>query len=186
MGPRKKTFLISGILVIISMALIYFGVYFLFEEIKKNSEELIKTKKELILLEIRFKDFEQFKKISGALQPDIEGSEKLFINPEVPIDFVQFLEKTALDSGVSIGISLPSAAVKKGEPWSFLEFQINVTGLFPEFLKFLEKIENAPYLIEIKNLSINRISEKDITRKEFTTSTPADVSSILSIKVFVK
>jgi hypothetical protein len=186
MKPGEKTFLISGVLSLLVLILFYFGIYFLIKDIKKNSEDFLRVKKEISIIQTQIENIESFKNTYVFLKPDLEKVSNLFVDPEVPIDFIKFLETTASSSEVLIKVSLVSPKAIVEEPWSFLEFQLNLTGSIPNFLKFLEKIETANYLIEIQNLSIGRLSEKDLTTKELKTFSLDNVNVILVIRVFTK
>jgi hypothetical protein len=179
MKLRGKTFLISGTLSLLILILFYFGVYFLIKDIKKNSEDFLRIKKEISIVRAQIENIESFKNTYVFLKPDLEKISNLFVDPEVPIEFIKFLESTASSSGVSIKVSLISSKTIIEEPWSFLEFQLNLTGSIQNIFKFFERIEMANYLIEIQNLSIGRLNDKNITAEEFKTFS-------LVIKVFTK
>ena len=185
MNPSNKIYLISAIFGLITLVLIFFFVYPLFKEIKKNSEDLITFRKELISLEAKIENLRKFKEIFQTLQPDLEKIDKLLVDSEVPIDFIKFLEKTAIDSQVLIEISATSSKTIQTDPWPSLGFQIILTSSFQNYLKFLEKLETSPYLIEIQNLIVRRLSENEIRLMPRTFSL-GDVKATLSIKVFTQ
>lgn len=171
----KKILKILVIFIVLALVLIVFLIYPLFREIKKNSEELILEKGKLFSFETEIENLEQFKRVYQLLKPDLEKIDKLLINPEVPVDFIKFLEKTASDSEVFIEISPTSLKEAKSDPWPSLGFRISLTGSFPDFLKFLEKIESSSYLIEISNLNFKKISKKE-----------KDINGNLFMKVYTK
>lgn len=181
----KKIILISGSFGLIILILFYFGIYFLIKDIKKNSEDFLVEKKEIAVVQAKIENLEHFKKTYGDLESDLEKISNLFVDPKIPIDFIKFLETTASSSGVTIEISLTSSKETVRGSWPFLVFQLDLTGSMPNFFKFFEKIEAAPYLIEIKDLSVNRISEK---KRSEGPSAPSlgDISATLTIKVFTK
>lgn len=185
MNLQNKIYLISAIFGLIILVLIVFFVSPLFKEIKKNSQDLIAFKKELISLEAKIENLRKFKEIFKTLEPDSEKIDKLLVDSEVPIDFIKFLEKTASDSQVLIEISSTSFKIVQTDPWPSLGFQIILTGSFPNYLKFLEKLETSPYLTEIQNLIVRRLSENEIRLMAKTLSL-GDVKATLSIKVFTK
>ncbi len=182
---QKKQILISiTIFGLIVLFLVLFAVCPLFKEIKKNSESFILTKKELTSLEVQSKNLGEFKKIYQENLQNIEKIDNLFLNPQVPIDFIGFLEKISQDSKVSIKISL--LASKEKDIWPSSQFQILSTGSFNNFSKFLEKIETTSYLIEIKNISINRVTENELKSEGSEGLVTRDIKANLLIKVFTK
>lgn len=177
MDSKKKTIVFSLVFGVASLALVCFVIYPLFKGIKKNSEELIIAKRESILLQGKTGKIEQFRKAYEDLKPDLEKIDNLFTNSEVPIDLIKFLKKTAEDSELSNDISSVSVKTEETGPWSSLDFRITLEGFLPDFLKFLEKIETAPYLIEVQNLSVKKVSGSGLN---------LGVNATLIIKVYTK
>ena len=171
---------------ILSISLIVFLIYPLFKEIKNNSEDLISKKQKLLSLETKIENLEKFQSLWQEIEPDFKKIDQLFIDSEVPVEFISFLEATARDCELSIEISstLPSKIEK--DPWPSLFFQISPTTSFPKFLRFLAKIETSPYLIEIQNLNAKRLTEKELGSKAFERFSLGDVKTALSIKIYTK
>lgn len=138
-----------------------FLIYPTFSEIKKSSQDFLSQKEKLTSLETKAENLEKFQTYYQEIKSNLEKIDKLFVNPEVPVDFISFLEETSRDSDVAIKIAPGSLA--KTAPWSSLFFQIATVSSFPNFLKFLEKLESSIYLIEIQNLNIARLSEDDVS-----------------------
>ncbi|MDI6591776.1 MAG: type 4a pilus biogenesis protein PilO [Patescibacteria group bacterium] len=160
MNPNKKIYLTLAIFGILIISLIVFLIYPLFEEIKKDSEELLLQKKRMVSLTEQRENLKKIEDIYKNYQSDLDKIEKLLPDPEIPIELISFLEKASRDSEVGLEIS----SITKEAPtnfWPSLSLQISITGSTPNSLKFLEKLENAPYLIEILNLNIRR-SEKEL------------------------
>ena len=172
MNPKKKTIISLITFGILALVLIIFLIYFLFPEIKNNSEEFLLQKKKLILLAKEKENLEKMKDIYKNYQSDLDKIEKLLIDPEVPIEFISFLETTASTSDLQLEISSITKEVRT-DPLPSLSLQTLVTGSFPNFLEFLEKLETSPYLIEILDLNTKR-------------STGGDTNTSLSLKVFTK
>jgi len=147
--------MIFGVVCILS---IVFAISLIFIGIKKNSDELLLEKKNLSSFSEGIKDLQESKKLYEAHQADLEKISKEFVDPKVPVEFIKFLEQNAKNSGLSVDIS-PIATEEKENEWPSLSFQITTNGSFPSLLKFLEKLENSPYLIEILNLNLMRINE---------------------------
>ena len=162
----KKIIVISIIFGIVVIILLCFVIYPLLSGVKKNSQDLILAKKELISFKAETEKFEQSKKVYGSLKTDLEKIDELFIDSDVPINLIKFWRKTAEDSGLLIDISPTSLEVSETVLWASIGFRLNLIGSFPKFLKFLEKIETALYLIEIQNLSAKG-SEQFLTIKVY-------------------
>lgn len=186
MSANKKFYIAILIFGILSVLLIVFLISPFLKEIKKRSEELLLEKKKIIFLTKEKENLENIKNLYDFYQLDIEKLEEIFIEPEIPIGFISFLESTASSSYVQLKISSMTKKLEKKDPWPSLSFQLLLIGSSPNFLKFLEKLENSPYLIEVLDLNIRKITEKEIKPEEFKKIPSADASAILSIKVFTK
>ena len=231
MIPIKKIYLSIAMFGIISTLLVVFVMWPLFKEIKAISQNLFLKKNKIVYLSEERENLQKIENLYKTYQSDLDRIENLFVDPEVPIEFIGFLEKSATDSQIKLEISsmtraaarggdeqssattraaakgeneatasLTTRAVARGgdeqssattkkteqEPWQSLSAQLLVTGSFSNFSKFLHKLENGPYLIEVVDLNTRRLAEKDIQTKELENIPGADTTNVLSIKVFAK
>jgi len=184
---NKIYFAIAGI-VIISFALLIFIIKPFFSSIKESSKQLFLTMKELVLLENKVRQSSVLEKEIESLKPDLDRIKALFVDLEMPIGFIQFLEETAESSGVQINISfLPQQEkIQEQTSFPFLKFQLLVLGNSRNCLQFLEKLENAPYLIEIENLASRRITEEQLKTEKYQGFSAGDTEFNLLIKAFTK
>ncbi len=151
-----------------------FIIYPLFGEIKNSSKELVSQRENSAILEAKIKNLEEFKVIYKNLEESFKKIDSLFINSEAPVEFIGFLESTSEEYRLKIEILSSSVSKTEKDFWPNITFQINTAGSFSNFLKFMEKIENSPYLIEIQNLNIGRSTGSN------------DIKASFSIKVFTK
>jgi Tfp pilus assembly protein PilO len=178
MSPRKKIYFWLLIFILISLFFIAFLIPKFLKEIRANSQELISLKSELASFQKETENLQQLSKTYQNYQKNLAKIDQIFIDPEVPIEFSNFLYQNATLSQLKIEISPASKREIETESSPSLLFQISIHGSFPNFLKFLEKLENAPYLIDVLNLNIKKITSKEIQ--------PADIESTFLIKVYTK
>lgn len=171
---------------ILSISLIIFLIYPLFKEIKNNSEDLISKKQKLFSFKTKIENLEKFQSLWQEIEPNFKKIDQLFIDSEVPVEFISFLEATARDCEIPIEISSALPSKIKEDPWPSLFFQISSTTSFSKFLRFLAKIETSPYLIEIQNLNTRRLTGKELKLKEFERFSLSDIKTTLSIKIYTK
>jgi hypothetical protein len=93
------------------------------------------------------------------------------------------LEQNAEQSNLIVENTLLSSKKKAEGQIVYPQFKVSVMGPFPETLRFLEKMERAPYLIEIKSLSILRLSEEQLKKEKYQDLSPEDVEMNLLIQV---
>jgi len=165
---------------------IYFGVLPLLSEIKNNFGQIISQKNEIKNFQIKSQSVGAAEDYLSGIVDNIKKTQDIFIDREVPVDFIRFLEKTAKDCNISMEVSLSSPLKAKDEKWQRLLFQVNSSGSLPDFLKFFEKIENSPYLVDVQSLFINRLSEDDLKSEKYIGLPQGSVTSGISIKVYSK
>lgn len=151
---------------IINIFLAAFLVYPTFMQIKKNSQELIAKKNEGHSLVAMAEDLRITESFYEEHQSDFARIDKVFIDAQIPIGFINFLENAASESQLTIEIS----SLNILQDSSFL-FQVATSGSFENSMRFLETLEKGFYMIEIDNFNQKPSKENQI-------------NSIFSIKVF--
>lgn len=185
MNPKKQIIITSLILGLISIVFLFFVSLFLVKKIQKNSETIFRQRREFRSLANQGKELEEIQRLYNRVEPDFTRIDNFFLDFEVPVDFIKFLEAAAKDTDVSINIS--TGNIKKRDPellWNYTDFQIGLSGSFSNFLKFIKKIESAPFLLEITNLSVQKSGQVETTQKGKKVS--EELKANLSIKVFTK
>jgi len=185
MNPKKKIIILSIIFGTVTMLLVGFVIVPLFRRIKKNIAELIDIKKELVMSEGQTGKFEQFKSAYEKMEPDLDKIDQLFVDPEVPINLIEFWEKMAADCNLSTTIFPTSLKPGKNDPWDSIGFQISLAGSFSDFSKFLEKTESGFYLIEAQSLILNESKEKAAEENKLLGYREMIKANLL-VKVFTK
>lgn len=156
-------------------------IYPLFKDIKNSSEEFALARQEQALFLERKKAIENMKAILEGHRENLEKMEDLLIDPENPLEFINSLEGEAAKANVELKIS--SLSFFKGDQglWPSFLFRLTTVGSFPDFLRFMERLESAPYLIQVSDLGI-KVDQKRVAEE----SGPSDVTANFSMKVFTK
>lgn len=171
---RKKLFLAVAILGIIIILFIVLIISPLFKEIKRNSEDFVFQKEGIVQLNLKIENLRKSQNLLKNYQDDFLKTEALFIDPETPVGFIEFLEKIAEETNLSIRIAPASLQKIKEDIWSSMNFQVILTGFYPDFSKFIEKLEAASYLIETQNLAITKKTSEE------------NIKAVLLMKVYTK
>lgn len=133
-------------------------IWISFENIKKESENLFLQKVKIINLANQNTQIESFKTKYQDYLPNLQKIEEMFVDPQNPLKFIEFLEKSSFDTGVALEIS-PLSFLTEGVVKT-VSVRITVKGNFNDVLKFLEKIESGKYLLSVENLTISNLEEK--------------------------
>lgn len=179
----KKNYISFISFVFLIIVLIIFVVYPLFKEIKSNSQALFVEKNKIIHLKKEREKLKEISDIYKAFQEDLNKIEASFVDSEFPVELINFLEKNGDASQVKLEILSVTKQSEKEDPWPSLLVQLSVTGEFVNFLKFLTKLENSPYLIEVLDLNIMKSVERETEPGKIALP---QIKTILSLKVFTK
>jgi len=150
--PKKIKFAIFFFAIFISF-LLYFS-FFLFSQIQQKSTQILEKKREILTIENRREAIEEFKNKEG----EIKRVEEAVFKKELPLPFVEFLEKISKDLGVSFEVSLQEFPTKK-KVKTIPIFQIDFSGEFPMVFYFLEKLEKGKFLVSVQKLMISQTEE---------------------------
>jgi len=183
---RQITIILSGSLLAV-LVLTFIFVFFFLKGIRQTSAELVNIKKELVSFQTKLSGEEDLKEDYQKIELDLARIENSFVNPEVPVDLIKFWEQTASDSGIYINIAPISSSVDEKDKkyvWGYMNFRLSLFGSFGDLLRFLERIEAGPYLVEIKDLSVQKLSSSDLVSKEYPGLSVNGVRAILTLKVF--
>lgn len=156
----KKNYFVLILWIIFFGLLICLVVLPFFNGLKKDSHYLLFQKKALTFFEKRIKEFENIEEDYPFYQPIIDKIGTSFVNKEVPIKFIEFLENQAKSANLTIKILPSHIPFTENDPWLSVGFRISSQENFPDCLKFLEKLERSSWLIEILDLNIQKIKEE--------------------------
>lgn len=169
----KKIIIFSIGAAIITILIIVFCLVPLFFELEGVTNKIVAEKKSTFSFEEEVAIAEQFEKVYSDLKLNFEKIDSFLVSSEAPIDLIKFLEGKAQKSNLLIDIHPYSIIKSEDDPWNSMGFNLELTGEFSNFLKFLEKIENSNYFIQVQKIQVKKIS-------------PEDIGAILDIKVFTK
>lgn len=159
------------LIILVSLA----SVYPLLRSIQSSSRKMVSEKNRFLELDERIASLERFRLVYKNLQEILGKMDALFVRSELPVEFIDFLERTARSCSLNIEISPVSFSKDAADAWPSIGFQIISSGSFASLQLFLEKLENSPFLVGIGNLSVSKLS-----------GSSGNVSALFSIKVFAK
>jgi hypothetical protein len=187
MKNRNKAYTILSIFAAAAILLAVAFIFPILSEIKKNSEELVSAKNDIVVLNSQTAETENFKNKYNEYKPNLDRIDQMFVDQDNPVNFIEFLESTAADSNITSQISLPPDVGFAKVKTDFVTFQFSSKGPFLGVENFLQKIEAGPYYIEVENLTIQ--NSEDNTGKNLSISgnySLRKVDAVVSIKVFTK
>ena len=184
MNTKKQITLYLVGSAILLLVLILLFIYPVCKKVKENSAELIEIKKEVVIIDNKKGEIKNTRGACVLNESDFQKAQDVLVSLDVPVKLIEFLEDTANDSSLYINISPVSLKKVYDDLWDFVSFRLNLFGSYSNFMKFFEKLESSPFLIEIQDLSIKRMTASETD--ELVGVLPNDVRANLNLRVFAK
>ncbi len=153
---NKKIYTSIAVSIIFSALFFLAVIYPLTKKIVANAEEFAAGKNKFVELQERQENFRKLDRQYNHYEAELNRINSLLINSEKPIEFIKFLENNAQELSLVMDISSIVPQKQDQNLCSFNVYSIVLEGSSNNFCRFLEKMENAPYLIEILNLDIKK------------------------------
>jgi hypothetical protein len=169
---KDKLYIISGVLIVIFACFIAFFIYPTLTDVIGHSQKLLADKAQDSLMQKELSELQAFKNNEYLYDANLQKADNLLIDARNPVDFVEFLERIAGQSQISVDVSL--APQVSGKP---VPFVLNTTGSFSGTAAFSRRVETGPYLITINKLSI--------TKPEFSKEDPHYVAGQVKSVFFI-
>jgi len=169
---------------LVSLIFIVFIIYPLFSGLRLAAKDLASQQANLVQLEAEKQNMRNFKMFRSVYQENLAKIDNLFINIAEPVNFIEFLEKESAQSHLAVEISPLAPKTVKDDVWSSMEFSLKLFGSFTNFLRFFDKLESGPYLIEALNLDVRRLTESALKIAKFENFSEGDISAVLLIKAY--
>lgn len=168
MGVRKKTIIATATLLLGILLFVALVVIPLLRGIARDARDLEAQYLKVFQAASAEREVVEFQRFSLAQQENFKALENIFVDAETPIGFIRFVEEIAASSNLKVRITPGKPKKEKGAVWPVMDFQLASQGTYPQFLRFLEKLENGPYLLSVENTSVTRdqtFLEEDLPRE---------------------
>lgn len=164
------------------------GSLFLFGLITQADTTLRDAQNELASLSIRQEQI-------ATIAKEYDGAQEIFASltdhllpREERLRFIMLVEQLAQKAGVFHEISAaddaPAAGnVKSSSP---LYFNIGISGSFPSVLRFMYLLENSRYFTAVEKVQVTQGGGLAAQKKEGVVSSPDDVKTQLTVKVYTQ
>src|SRR3989338_5074932 len=152
---RSKKILVASLAALLGAFLfLFFIVSPLLSGVAKTTELLRAEKLKRSDLEAQIIAIEDFRRFTNANQENFKTLDTLFLKEQNPSPFFSFLETLASREGFSLKIVPQEPKLLPEDRWTSIDFQVSSQTSFPKLFAFLEKLEQSPYLLEIKNVQV--------------------------------
>lgn len=188
LNTQKKLFLSLAIGLTGFVLFIGLIIFPLINKIKISSQECLNNQEVLIKLDQRISSLKELKRNYQENQDYLLLLENAFLDSKETVGFITTLETITRQTGNVFEIkSVRSDLLTEGQA-PYLVLRVSLWGGFQELIDFLANLENIPYppyrLMEIDNLTINRLSIDSLSRLDFDSR--GNLETTLSIKVYLQ
>lgn len=177
MTIKQKICLVSGLILIIVILLFWGIVKPLLLEVKVTSASVKERNEKLSVLQKTDQEYLKELEIEyNNVKEKISLMEVGFLEIDKVVDFFVKLESIATNTSNQIEI----------EPKEFPVFNLDLTGSFPNLIKFLGWLENGDYFLDVETIKIKRLGQRDLTPEQQKTISIGDVSTVLRIRNYIR
>ena len=141
---------------LIIFLIIYFVIIPQAEFIKKNGQEIIDRRVFLEEQYIKAKKFRETNEEMDLVDDDIQKLDEVFVSYDEDLQFIETLEKIAIDNNVSQKISLGSIKKEQKDEFEKISLEISANGNFLSIMKYLISLETLNYYVNISSLDISK------------------------------
>lgn len=174
MDPKKKIYISIFLTSVITLALLVGVAFPLIGWISDDSTELSEVEAEIISMEKAQSETESFQRFLNERGDVHSRLNDILIDPDPPVEFIRFLEGLADDSELDMVINPRGDVVEEaGDAWPSMKFELVLDGDYEGTRRFISMLENAPYLVDISNFTMDGVERQD----------PA---TVMSIKVYTQ
>ncbi len=160
MDIKKKFYVTLAVFAVIFAAIVFILFPYLIGKIQNSSQELAKSKEDLATLQKKEQSIASLEKKYQEIKPGIDKINQSFVSNDDMLNLIIALENLAKQTDNQYEIKqiadMSRGAVASGDT-KVINFQISLTGSFPNMLKFMAYLENVPYLSEVDILQIQRM-----------------------------
>lgn len=186
MSYTKKIIIFSSVSFLIAVLLTALGVFPLLKNMYGVLDSILGIKRDLAIFENEVSKAEFFEQEYNDLEITPERVDQRLVNNSAPIELIKFFEDTASESGLLIDISPIAAAKRDKDPWDSIGFSIELIGEFTSSMKFLEKIENSPYFIEVFNFNAQLVTQRNVPARRYEEFLLGQIITTIELKAYTK
>jgi len=178
LNPKQKIYLTAIAWLAAGGLIAAFVALPLISQIKNDGLELAQKKQDAELFNNEWQTLAKAQKDYQTMQNELNALPALLPSSEA-LKFIVLMEKFAQITNNQQNVSVSDAQPAKDQKKTTTDFQVSLRGRFPDLIKFLIYLENAPYYNDIRSLAIQRLSTK-----ESTGAAIGDINTILNLSVY--
>jgi len=179
----NKPLAVAAVFAAICLALVFFVINPLITNIKETGIGIAWQGVEIDGYDQRLRKAKEFGSFVKDQRDNFKKLDALFVDSQMPLDFINALEVAARDTGVEVEFSSSLPQQKKNE-WPSITMEAEIYGSISGILQFIEKTEMIPYLVAVESVGIEA-GELDVSsgidnkKKKIDASDPGQAHILL-------
>lgn len=161
LSAKKKIGILILIFCLVDVLLFVLVIFPLTKKAQSNAAALFEQQENLRALEARTGSLKDFQKNVSDLKNYALVVQNAFIDPTAPVSFLQFLEKWAAQYNLDLTLAPFDTPAVKGDTWSAVGIKVEANGQLADCLRFVEMLENSPWVITITRFDLQKTAVKD-------------------------
>jgi len=166
LGIRTRIIIIFFINVLIIYLIIFFIIIPRVEFIREKGREIVDRRRFLEEQYIKAKNFRENNQNMELVDEDINKLDEVFVAYDNDLEFIETLEKVALENKVDQKISLDSKKSEEEQEFEKIRLEILSEGSFLNVVNYLISLETLSYYINISSLDIYKLDQQTINNEE--------------------
>lgn len=189
MNLNNKPFLLTLAFAALFAAIISFAAAPLTMGIKDIGLEIWRQQERIADYDNRILNAREFSAFTRGERANLDKLSGVFVDSQMPLDFIHSLETAAQDAGTAIRFS-SSSQPREDEftGWPMVDFEMDVSGEAAAVLRFVRKLETSPYLVTVKSIEMRTAAETGNSTAAGAKPeiAPGQVSAHILIEVYSK
>lgn len=161
MRPMQRIFIAIGCFAGVTVVFSLLVIWPIFQGVLQDHKAILEQERKLLQIAEDRELSREFEQVSVKHATEFMRLENLFVDTDTPVPFFRFLDGTAQSFGLQMEKTPGNTGEAPGDTWPSFEMRLVGHGPYPGFMAFLQRIENAPYLMEVKNLTVTSAQEAE-------------------------
>jgi len=161
---EQRIYVVSGALLLVMALFVVLIIFPLIGQIRSDSLKIIEKRQ---AIDSFYQDWQNMKNSQKDYQEFQQGLAQFsaLLPASDAIKFITAIENMARQTQnqetIAVLEKAPGKQTEKTPAQATLDFQISLGGSFPNLVKFLIYLENAPYYNDLNSLQVSRVSQAE-------------------------
>jgi hypothetical protein len=184
-GYKKGSVAAAGF-VVLNLAILLFGGWFVTFKIISSSAQLAEKKAVMEATQKNWGEISRSQKELQAIKPHLEKIDGAFVSNNQPIEFINLLENLAQRTSNLFEINLMNLGADSKKKEDSISFQIRLAGTFGNLMHFLNYLENMKYFVQVQSLDVSQVAAGASRINEGEEIPAGSVYSTINLKAYTR